>query len=201
MTDDPAAIVPTFQMRSVDELAPYERNAKTHPDKQVQALADSIDEFGLVGGIVVRNGTIAKGHGTLKAIQLLMSRGKAIYPAPGESGGAMPYPRGFIPTIDASGWTDRQFRAYVLADNRLAEKSGWDKDILRIELGDLSLEGFDIELTGFSSKDLDMKLDTDQQLGDGLNYKIIVDCENEQQQAHLMKTLEEQGFSVRPLIA
>lgn len=200
MTSENAEI-PALELRSIVELTPYERNAKTHGDKQVQALADSIDEFGLVGGIVVRNGTIAKGHGTLKAIQLLISRGKDIYPAPGQSCGATPYPRGRVPVIDASGWTDRQFRAYVLADNRLAEKSGWDRDVLRVELGELSLEGFDIELTGFSAKDLDTNLNTDPTLGDGLAYKIIVDCENEQQQAHLMKTLEEQGFSVRPLIA
>lgn len=186
---------------SIDELSPYERNAKTHGEKQIAALADSIEAFGLVGGIVVRNGVIAKGHGTLAAVRLLISRGEAIYPPPGKAGGAQPYPEGLVPVIDASGWSESQFRAYVLADNRLAEKSGWDRDILRLELTDLSLDGFDIDLTGFSAKDLDTNLDTNPQLGDGLAYKIIVDCENEEAQAALMKTLEDQGFSVRPLIA
>lgn len=198
MSDDHAV---SLHLVPIDSIAPYERNAKTHGDRQVEALADSIEQFGLVGGIVVRDGTIAKGHGTVKAIQLLMTRGKDIYPPPGKSGGAVPYPRGQIPVIDASGWSDAQFRAYVIADNRLAEKSGWDREILKLELTELSLDGFDIDLTGFSAKDLDTKLNTGPQLGDGLAYKLIVDCEDEATQARLMQTLEEQGFSVRPLIA
>lgn len=190
-----------IQLRAFADVAPYERNAKTHSDKQITALAESIDEFGMVGGIVIRDGVIAKGHGTLSAIRLLISRGKWIYPPPGHKAGAEPYPSGMIPVIDASGWSESQFKAYVLADNRLAEKSGWDKDLLRLELKDLSLDDFDIELTGFSDKDLDVSLDTSPQLGDGLKYKIIVDCETEEAQAKLMEVLEAQGFSVRPLIS
>jgi ParB-like chromosome segregation protein Spo0J len=187
-----------LQLVPIDSVSPYVRNAKTHSGKQIALIAESIDSFGLVGGIVIRDGVIAKGHGTLSAIKLLIAKGKEIYPPPGREGGAQPYPAGQIPVIDASGWTMSQFRAYLLADNRLAEKSGWDRDLLRIELAELNVEEFDIELTGFTLRDLDA-LEPDQPGGDGMKYKLIIDCESEEAQRAMMETFEAQGFSVRPL--
>lgn len=190
---------PRIELIEIASVAPYERNAKTHSGKQIAEIADSIDSFGLVGGIVIRNGVIAKGHGTLAAIKLLIAKGIEIFPPPGKSAGAQPYPAGQIPVIDASGWTDQQFRSYVLADNRLAEKSGWNRDLLRLELAELSVdEDFDIELTGFSARDLDT-LSAGPSGGDGMKYKVIVDCESEDIQRAIIDTLEAQGFSVRPL--
>lgn len=188
-----------LQLVDIDSVAPYERNAKTHEGKQVRAIAESIDSFGLVGGIVIRDGVIAKGHGTLAAIKLLLAKGKEIYPPPGKSAGAQPYPAGKIPVIDASGWTMSQFRAYVLADNRLAEKSGWDRELLRSELSELNeIDDFDIELTGFTIGDLNA-LDPEPPAGDGKKYKLIIDCESEEAQQAMIETFEAQGFSVRPL--
>ena len=187
-----------LQLVPIDSVRGYERNAKTHSAKQIQALAEAIDSFGLVGGIVVRDGVIAKGHGTLAAIKLLIAKGKEIYPPPGREQGAQPYPSGNIPIIDASGWTESQFKAYLLADNRLAEKSGWDRDLLRIELAELSAIDFDIEVTGFSLRDLDA-LEPQTGGGDGMKYKLIIDCESEEAQQAMIKTFEAQGFSVRPL--
>ena len=54
-----------------------------------------------------------------------------------------------VPTLELAHLTPAQRRAYVLADNRLALSAGWDEDLLRIELGDLQAEGFDLALTGF----------------------------------------------------
>lgn len=59
-----------------------------------------------------------------------------------------------MPTIELSHLTPAQKRAYILADNRLALSAGWDEDMLRIELGDLHLEGFDLALTGFDSDEI-----------------------------------------------
>jgi hypothetical protein len=188
-----------LQLVTIDSVKPYERNAKTHTGKQINAIAQSIDSFGMVGGIVIRDGVIAKGHGTLAAIKLLIAKGKEIYPPPGRSAGAEPYAAGMIPVIDASGWTESQFKAYLLADNRLAEKSGWDRDLLRIELAELNTDDdFDIELTGFSLRDLHT-LEASPPGGDGMKYKLIIDCETEEAQRAMMETFEAQGFSVRPL--
>src|SRR6202035_3725224 len=61
-----------------------------------------------------------------------------------------------IPVMVAAGWTEAQKRAYVLADNQLAiTGSGWDPELLRLELGELNLSGFDLSLTGFG--DLELK--------------------------------------------
>ncbi len=166
----------------IDQLVPYERNARTHSEKQIGMIADSIKAHGFNNPVLIDEANmIIAGHGRFQAAKLLRLSE--------------------VPCLRLTHLTPAQKRAYILADNRLAEKSGWDRDILQMELGDLALEGFDIELTGFSAKDLESKLATDAQLGDGLAYKIIVDCENEEAQAKLMETLEAQGFSVHPLIA
>lgn len=135
---------PSIVLRPIEAVLPYARNARTHSDAQVAAIAASIDEFGLVGALVVRDGTLAKGHGTLAAIRRLLAAGKAIHPAPGRKAGAKPYPDGRVPVLDVSGWSEAQFRAYVLADNALALQAGWDDDLLRVELDELA--GLDVSL-------------------------------------------------------
>jgi ParB-like chromosome segregation protein Spo0J len=66
-----------------------------------------------------------------------------------------------VPVMIAEGWTDAQKRAYVIADNKLALNSGWDEDVLAMELGDLSSEEFDLSVIGFSAKALDEFLAAD----------------------------------------
>lgn len=108
----------------------------------------------MVGAIVVRDGIIAKGHGTMAAVRKLYAAGKRLYPPPGRTQGAEPFPDGAVPVLDASGWTDAQFRAFVIADNKLAEAAGWDEELLRLELGDLQGMGFDLDLIGFDAVEL-----------------------------------------------
>lgn len=148
-----------IESRPIEALIPYARNSRTHSDTQVAQIAASIDEFGMVGAIVVRDGVIAKGHGTLAAIRQLYKAGKLLYPAPGKTGGATPFEQGHCPVLDVSGWSDAQFRAYVIADNKLAEQAGWDDDLLRLELGELQDLGFDLDLIGFDAGELSDLLD------------------------------------------
>lgn len=143
-----------IQNRPVDALIPYARNSRTHSDSQIGQIAGSIEEFGMAGAIVVRNGVIGKGHGTLAAIQRLYAAGKPVYPAPGKSAGVEPFADGTVPVLDASGWTDAQFRAYVIADNKLAELAGWDSELLALELGELQADGFDMDLIGLDAVEL-----------------------------------------------
>lgn len=141
-------------LTKIDSLTPYENNSRTHSDAQIDQLAKSIAEFGFVGAIVHRNGVIAKGHGCTSAINRLIESGEKIYPAPGKEQGAKPYPANKIPAIDAGAWTDAQFRAYVIADNKLAENAGWDLDLVRMELNDLKLDDFDLDTIGFNALEL-----------------------------------------------
>ncbi len=145
---------PQIKPVPIDKLIPYARNARTHSEEQIAQLAAALDEFGMVGAVVVRDGTIAKGHGTLAAIRKLYAAGKRLYPAPGRAAGAEPYPDGTAPATDVSGWSDAQFRAYVIADNKLAQNAGWDEDMLRLEFDGLKGLGLDLALTGFSDAEI-----------------------------------------------
>lgn len=96
-------------------------------------------EFGFtIPVLVAEDGTIIAGHGRVMAAK--------------ELGIAE------VPVIVARGWTDAQRRAYVIADNRLAENAEWDDDLLKIELGELREEGFAVDLIGFDAKELDKLL-------------------------------------------
>lgn len=121
--------------RPVAELVPYARNARTHSPEQVAQIAASIREWGWTTPVLVdEGGTLIAGHGRVMAARQL---GIAE-----------------IPVMVATGWTDAQKRAYVLADNKLALNAGWDTELLKVELGELQAEGFDLELTGFSGDEI-----------------------------------------------
>ena len=144
--------------RAVEALVPYDRNARTHAPWQVQQIADSIEAFGMAGAIVVRDGMIAKGHGTLAACKLLYAAGKRIYPPPGpkaaEADRPEAFPAGKVPVLDATGWSDEQFRAYVIADNKLALNAGWDETLLAGEIQALKASDFDVGVIGFAREEL-----------------------------------------------
>ncbi len=122
--------------RAVSDLVPYARNARTHTDEQVAQIAASIKEFGWTNPVLTdgQNGIVA-GHGrVLAARKLGLDQ---------------------VPTLPLAGLTKGQLRAYVLADNKLAENAGWDRELLAVELGELKDEGFDLGLAGFSGEELD----------------------------------------------
>ncbi|MCB2126826.1 MAG: site-specific DNA-methyltransferase [Rhodobacteraceae bacterium] len=127
-------------MRPVGELRPYAGNARTHSRRQVRQIADSITRFGFTNPVLTDDaGGIIAGHGRVAAAQLLGITE--------------------VPTIALSHLSPEERRAYVLADNKLAENAGWDRETLAIELQGLIDIGFDLELTGFSLAEIDFTLD------------------------------------------
>jgi DNA modification methylase len=121
---------------SLTELAPAERNARTHSQEQITQLVASISAFGWTNPILIdEDRAIIAGHGRLAAAK-----------AAGLSD---------VPTITLTGLSAAQKRALAIADNKLALNAGWDDELLRLELGELRLEGFDLSLIGFS--DLELK--------------------------------------------
>lgn len=133
----------------IKDLTPYARNSRTHSDEQVAQIAASIREFGFTAPVLYADGTVIAGHGRLMAAQRLQAAGHRIALPSGEL-----LPDGMVPAIDCTGWTDAQKRAYVIADNKLALNAGWDDDMLRLELGELKDEGFDLDVVGFSAEEL-----------------------------------------------
>lgn len=125
-------------MQNVNCLKPYKQNARKHNDKQISKISGSIEKFGFNNPILVdKNNTIVAGHGRWEAAKRLKLTE--------------------VPTICLEHLTEDEVRAYIIADNRLAELAGWDNDILAIELQHLtSLDlNFDIEVLGFDTGEID----------------------------------------------
>ncbi len=146
------AKAPTIRVdvRRVDDLKPYPNNARTHPREQIEALAALIEEVGWTVPILADDIGIVAGHGRQDAARLIYSRGGIIRWMDGSE-----LPTGTVPVIDCTGWTEAQRRAYIIADNRIAETSEWDEDLLKLELHFLEEAGFDLALTGFDDDALD----------------------------------------------
>jgi DNA modification methylase len=131
---------PRIEILPANHLTPYKNNARTHSKKQIRQIAESIRRFGFTNPVLIDDkGQIIAGHGRVEAANLI---GLAA-----------------VPTIRLSHLSETEKRAYVLADNRLAEKAGWDREILAIELQALVDLEFDVEITGFSTADIDIVLD------------------------------------------
>lgn len=128
--------------RPIDSVRPRTKNPRTHTPAQIRQIAESLRTFGFVNPILLGgDGAVVAGHGRLEAARLL---GLA-----------------YVPTIELRHLSADEIRAYAIADNRLAELSGWDKEILAIELQELSaldLE-FDVSITGFATAEIDVLIE------------------------------------------
>lgn len=137
---------PTVRVQSISDIIPYENNPKLHPDNQVRLIANCVRECGFINPIVVdKHNVIAAGHGRFEAAKLLELKE--------------------VPTIVVDHLSDAQVKAYRLADNQLALRSGYDNDLLRFELGALSEMdlSFDLEMTGFETAEIDLLLDGNEE--------------------------------------
>ena len=118
-----------------DTLVPYARNSRTHSPEQVAQIAASIKEYGFTNPVLIdANNTLIAGHGRVMAAQSI----------------GLPT----VPAIRLAHLTDAQRRAYVIADNKLAENAGWDMATLAREVEDLTADGYDIDLLGFGADEL-----------------------------------------------
>ena len=123
---------------SVSDLRPYPRNARTHSNKQIKQIAESIRQFGFTVALLIDNDNIIlAGHGRLAGAQLLGIQR--------------------VPCVRLEHMTPAQKKAYVLADNKLALNAGWDEEILALELQELLSvdEGFDLSVAGFTIAEVD----------------------------------------------
>ncbi len=131
------------QLLPIELLKPNSRNVRTHSRKQISQIARSIRDFGFNNPILIdRENLVIGGHGRLLASKELGLKE--------------------VPTIRLEHLDGASLRAYILADNKLAEKAGWDKDILKIELQSLIALDIDIDLTctGFETPEIDIILHT-----------------------------------------
>jgi hypothetical protein len=132
--------------RDISELTPYERNAKLHPDEQIDRIANSLEAFGWQQTLVIdNNGVIIVGHGRLLAAQKLTKQGKK---KKYRWNNNEPFDWSKVPCKLAEDMTEDEIKAYRLADNKLNE-SPWDEALKEIELADIEMDmeqfGFELE--------------------------------------------------------
>ena len=120
---------------ATEDLLPYARNSRTHSPAQIDAVARSITAYGFTNPVLIRGQTIIAGHGRVMAAkQIGLEK---------------------VPAIRLDHLSESEARAYVIADNRLAELAGWDDAVLADELRLLKQDGLDLALTGWEGKELD----------------------------------------------
>lgn len=141
--------LPVVESIDIESLIPYARNSRTHSDSQVAQIAASIKEFGFTNPVLIDgDGGIIAGHGRVMAARKLKLAE--------------------VPCIRLGHLTETQKRAYVIADNKLAMNSGWDNEMLKLEFAELTEQGFDLDLIGFSEEELAEILKDPEQLTEGL---------------------------------
>jgi DNA modification methylase len=124
----------------IDHIKPNPRNAKTHSRKQIRQIANSINEFGFTTQLVVtEDGELIAGHGRYEAAKLLGLKQ--------------------VPVIVVTGLSPAKRRAYAIADNKIAENAGWDRERLAIEIPELTdllaEEGLDLSILGFEPVEIE----------------------------------------------
>jgi DNA modification methylase len=132
--------MPVIRLVSPNELRPNPRNARTHSKKQIRQIANSIVAYGFTVPLLIdENAILIAGHGRLEAAKLLDLKK--------------------IPAIVLEGLSEAKKRALLLADNKIADNAGWDRERLAIELPELTEllidENLDISLTGFEPVEID----------------------------------------------
>lgn len=137
----------------IEKLKPYKNNARTHSDEQIEKIAKSMKEFGFINPVLVDgNLNVIAGHGRILGAKKLGMKE--------------------VPCLFIENLTEEQKRAYIIADNRLAEDAGWDKELLKIELEDLKNMNFDITLTGFELEDFDFSMEETEVIEDEFDETV-----------------------------
>lgn len=129
----------SIDYQAITALLPHKSNPRTHSKQQIAQIAKAIERFGFTNPILIddSNGIVA-GHGRIEAAKLVGLE--------------------TVPTVRLAAMSEADIRAYVIADNRLAENAGWDRKLLGLELqylADLDID-FDVTLTGFDMPEIDI---------------------------------------------
>jgi ParB-like chromosome segregation protein Spo0J len=170
---------------SIDDLELDPNNARKHSEKNINAICESLTQFGQRKPIVINaNDVVIAGNGTVEAARKLGIKALEVVRVPAD-------------------WSEEKIKAYALADNRTAELASWDADILLSQLNELNIADWDINALGFKEFELnppkDSDADTDMK-SIGERYEVVIECEDENEQTALLIRLSQDGLKVRAII-
>lgn len=134
---DPALEIVASQIetRDIETLTAHPKNARKHPTGQIDQIVASIREFGFTAPVLIdERDVILAGHGRVTALGRLGAR--------------------IVPVIVANGWSPERKRAYLIADNKIAQGATWDEGLLKVELDDLRSMGLNLGAVGFSASEI-----------------------------------------------
>lgn len=165
----------------INDLRFDNENARKHSKKNLDAIGNSLKLFGQRKPIVVHNGVVIAGNGTLEAAKAIGWDEIVIVRTPDD-------------------WDADTAKAFALADNRSAELAEWDDEILLDQLLELAEAGFTLEDIGFTTpKDEESVVDADEVKLDE-KYEVVIQCADEFQQSELLLRLSNEGLTVRAIV-
>ena len=181
---------------NIDEIKPYERNARIHSSKQIKQIMEAIKAFGFTNPLLIddENNLIA-GHGRLEAVKqlnIIDFKDK---------------PLKELPAIIITGLSEADKKALIIADNKIAENASWDYDLLQAEFQELEAINYDLDLMGFDNLDeiLGADIDVEQETKEikeveiNQKYELLIKCKDESELEQAYNENIEKGYECKVL--
>ena len=181
---------------NIDEIKPYERNARIHSSKQIKQIMEAIKAFGFTNPLLIddENNLIA-GHGRLEAVKqlnIIDFKDKPIKE---------------LPAIIITGLSEADKKALIIADNKIAENASWDYELLQAEFQELEAINYDLDLMGFDNIDeiLGADIDVEQETKEikeveiNQKYELLIKCKDEKELEKVYNENIEKGYECKVL--
>ena len=172
-----------IEMVLLADLIPDANNARKHSQKNIDAIANSLQQFGQRKPVVItKDKVVVAGNGTLEAAAKIGWKGLACVTVPDD-------------------WDSDTIKAFALADNRTAELASWDSEVLLGQLRELDLGDWNIKDLGFGQFDLKTREEIDTDMKEiAERYEVVIECDNENDQTALLLRLSQEGLRVRAIV-
>lgn len=167
----------------IDDLTLDANNAREHNQKNLDAIANSLQMFGQRKPVVItKDLVVVAGNGTLEAAKQIGWKGLSCVTVPDD-------------------WDTDTIKAYALADNRTAELASWNSEILLGQLRELSTNDWSVTDLGFKGFDLKTRDEIDTDLKEiGERFEVVIECSDENEQTALLLRLSQEGLRVRAIV-
>ena len=167
----------------IDDLTLDANNAREHNQKNLDAIANSLQMFGQRKPVVItKELVVVAGNGTLEAAKQIGWKGLSCVTVPDD-------------------WDTDTIKAYALADNRTAELASWNSEILLGQLRELNTNDWSVTDLGFKGFDLKTRDEIDTDLKEiGERFEVVIECSDENEQTALLLRLSQEGLRVRAIV-